>query len=196
MAKAWQEERKEKTKAAILEAAARMLRGQGMRGTSVAKLMSEAGLTVGGFYAHFRSKEQLILESFRAMMAANTARLEALPPGRLQRVKLFVTWYLSREHRDTPETGCPILPLVYEAGSGSQDFRRKFAKEIEATFKTRTKQLDLSPGEESMDQVLATFSTLLGAQLLARATRGTPLSDQVLDAALKSLAKQLDGEKA
>jgi TetR/AcrR family transcriptional repressor of nem operon len=188
MAQAWQTEQKNRTKHLILAAAAKLLRGQGMRGTSVAKLMQEAGLTVGGFYAHFRSKEALILEAFRAMMQKSAERIDALPTDPRERVKHFYSYYLSQEHRDSPETGCPIIPLVFEAGAGNAAFRKKFSEELEKTFKARAKQFQLDP--ESEKQMLVHFATLLGAQLLARATRGTKLSDQVLGATLKSMLEK------
>ena len=177
MGYAWQAEQKVETKARILRASSRLLFRRGLRGTSVSKLMKEAGLTVGGFYAHFRSKEELILESFRAMMKATQESLKRLPePGRRATFRAF---YLSHRHRDEPESGCPVLALAFEAAGQSASFRRKFSAEMSLALKEREAILGVGL---SRPELLREYAALVGAQLLARATKGTELSDEILAA--------------
>jgi TetR/AcrR family transcriptional regulator, transcriptional repressor for nem operon len=178
MGKPWQKERKLHSRARIVGAASRLLFSRGLHGTSVGRLMKEAGLTVGGFYAHFRSKEELVLESFRAMLKATQESLQQLPGP--NRRAAFRAIYLSDRHRDHPESGCPVLALAFETAGQSASFRRKFAAELGRTLTEREK---IFGSHEPRAEVLREYSLLIGAQLLARATAGTPLSDEVLHAA-------------
>lgn len=181
MAQNWQNAQKEKTRQEILAAAATSLRKKGMRASSVAKVMKAAGLTVGGFYAHFRSKDHLVLESFRSLLQATGERIRAIPAeGRWSR---YLSYYLSTEHRDHPEQGCPILPLIFEASSASKEFRFEFTQELESALKQRAEDFPTKTEEE----LLVAYSTMLGAQLLARASRGHPYSEKVLETVLRSM---------
>jgi len=178
MGQPWQKERKLQTRARIVGAASRLLFRRGLHGTSVGRLMKEAGLTVGGFYAHFRSKEELVLESFRAMLNATQESLRQLPGPNRQAA--FRALYLSDHHRDHPESGCPVLALAFETAGQSASFRRKFAAELNRAL---TERENIFTGNEPRAKALREYSLLIGAQLLARATAGTPLSDEILQAA-------------
>src|ERR1700733_2533267 len=122
-------EQKERTQASILESAARLLREKGISGASVADVMKGAGLTVGGFYAHFASKEALVDEVLRRT-AGEMRRwlflgLDAKPVA--ERFETVLRRYLSRTHRDQVATGCPLPAVVGEVASTAGEQRAALA---------------------------------------------------------------------
>lgn len=187
--------RKEVTHDRIVETAARIIRRSGYDGTGVADIMKEAGMTHGGFYAHFASREALLAE------AADRAGAEALAlVGRIvatappeQALQTLLQNYLSRKHLEDVEDGCPLVAL------GSEMPRQ--APEVRRVATRRTKELidfvaRLSPdwGQPGAhEQALVTLSTMVGALLLARAVDDPKLSDALREAALKHLVPADDG---
>src|SRR5215207_79058 len=102
---------KQATKRRIVEAAGRRLKRDGIDGSGVAALMADAGLTNGAFYAHFESKEDLIASAVAEQLREQRERFNALPTDRAG-VEQFVRGYLSVQHRDNPEGGCPSAALL------------------------------------------------------------------------------------
>jgi TetR/AcrR family transcriptional regulator, transcriptional repressor for nem operon len=151
---------------------------------TVADVMAEAGLTHGGFYKRFASKEALVAEAVGQAFAERAAQLDELarredhPRARRD----FVEAYLSPEHRDAPGAGCPAVAFGADVTrtDASGGARQAYAEGIE--FYARWLAGDA--GED-----LAAVSTLVGALVLARATGGTPLSDRILTAAKDSLQR-------
>lgn len=174
----------------ILEHAARLVRERGASGFSVPEVMAAAGLTQGGFYRHFASKDDLLGQ---AAAAAFAARLTALvdvaqtAPDRDAARERFVTDYLSAGHRDDPGDGCASVALASDAGRRDPDdpLRRSYLaglrEMVGALRSLRTGDHDTDEDAES--EVLAEIATLVGAVVLARATAGDDISDRILDAA-------------
>src|SRR2546430_835805 len=106
-------EHKQATRQRIIEAAGRRLKRDGIDGSGVAALMADAGLTNGAFYAHFTSKEDLVASAIADQLRTQYEGLEAVAPGRVG-VEQLVRAYLSPEHRDSPEDGCPSAALLDE----------------------------------------------------------------------------------
>ncbi|QGN32237.1 TetR/AcrR family transcriptional regulator [Microlunatus sp. Gsoil 973] len=152
----------------IVETAARLFRERGIAGVSVADVMAEVGLTHGGFYKHFASKEALVAEAVGQAFEQAGERLTA------ESREDFVRGYLSPEHRDGAGDGCPA------AGFGGDLAHGDFATAVEGY----AQGVDLYARELGS---LADVATLVGALVLARATAGTAVSDRVLEAARKSL---------
>ena len=186
-------EQKQKSHEAILESAATLLRERGIRGSSVMDVMKGAGLTVGGFYGHFESKEHLFTETIRS-----TAR--ALWRGMLQRamndpsrtpMMSVLDRYLSRKHRDNPEVGCPLPSIASEVAREGEPYRGALESELNGFIQ------DLSglvgQGEKAREKALALLALMYGALTLSRAVRGTRLSDEFLEAARKFGAQALEG---
>ncbi|MEV0903082.1 TetR family transcriptional regulator [Actinoplanes sp. NPDC049802] len=165
----------------IVATAARLFRERGIAGVSVADVMGEAGLTHGGFYKHFASKDALVAEAVARAFADQAAASGATgePGGRAA----FLDGYLSPTHRDDPGAGCPTAGFGGDvARSGGGDAARyAYAKGVEG-FARRLG----SDGEPD----LAALSTMVGALILARATAGTALSDRILAAARESLGSR------
>src|SRR5215468_1656858 len=118
-------EQKERTHETILESAARLVRSKGIAGARVADVMKGAGLTVGGFYAHFASKEALVDETLRRTGAELRSRLFARIEEKPEtaRVEVILKRYLSAAHRDERSLGCPLPAVVGEVGTTAPEHR-------------------------------------------------------------------------
>ena len=168
----------------VVRTAARLFRERGVEGVSVADLMSAAGLTHGGFYKQFPSKDALVAEATGRAFRDQRGRLDALEerhPGDHEAARReFVATYLSAQHRDDAGNGCPAAGLGPDvAREGPQGAAHEpYARGVEHFARW------MAGGD---DEDLAAVATMVGALLIARATSGTPLSDRVLAAARESL---------
>ncbi|NRF67398.1 TetR/AcrR family transcriptional regulator [Aquincola sp. S2] len=186
--------RKEATHERIVQAAARAIRRSGYGGTGVADIMKEAGLTHGGFYAHFESRDALLAE---AADRAGAEGVEAL--GRLaaqvppeQAFATLLRAYLSRAHVEQAETGCPVVALGSEMPRQAPEVRRAATRRIKELIDLVGRlQPDWGqPGAH--DQALATLATMVGALTIARAVDDPKLSDAIRHAALAQLGVRRD----
>lgn len=159
----------------IVQVAARMFRERGIAGVSVADVMAEAGLTHGGFYKQFASKEALVAEAVALAFTEQAARIRAAG-SRTE----FIEKYLSPEHRDNPGVGCPT------AGFGGDLARQDPTYPAQDAYHQGVDLYAHWLGDNG-DENLAALSTLVGAMVLARATAGTDLSDRILESARQSL---------
>lgn len=181
-------EQKERTHAAILESACRLLREKGIGGARVQDVMSGAGLTVGGFYAHFASKESLIDATLRRTAAIMRERMfERIEEKPLAaRGEVIVKRYLSAAHRDDPGGGCPFPAIVGEVGTTSPEYAGALSEQIDLFASEVSRHLT---GEGKRGTALALVALMYGGLSLARALRGTDLSDEVLRAC-RAFAKE------
>lgn len=178
-------EQKNRTRAAILASSARLLRARGIVGARVADVMSGAGLTVGGFYAHFASKEALVdatlAETSAAMRASLLVGLEDKPAER--RAEIVVKRYLTARHRDEDEHGCPFPAVTGEIATTAPEHAASLAREIDAMAALLEPLVPSRPGLGARPLSLGVAVLMIGGLTVARATRGTPLSDEVIAAA-------------
>lgn len=174
-------ERKRRSHEAILASAAALMRGRGIRASSVGDVMKGAGLTVGGFYGHFDSKEHLFAETIRCTAGEVWGRLVGAVKGGTpaERARHVLGRYLSRTHRDHPEEGCLLPSVAPEVAREGGDYREALADELAGFVDTLTKAL----GEGRRDDAVAMVALMYGALSLSRAVAGTPLSDELLRAA-------------
>jgi TetR/AcrR family transcriptional repressor of nem operon len=181
-------EQKDRTRQDILASAARLLRERGISGASVAEVMKGAGLTVGGFYAHFGSKDELVGATLRQSMRALWDEMfAAMGPARgAEAVGMLVRRYLSRAHRDHPAEGCPLPAVVGEAPQASPIVREALAEELLRNVERLGERLH---GDQRRARALALVALMYGGLGLARALGGTPLSDEILKAC-RDLARQ------
>ena len=181
---------KEVTHERILDVAARAIRRSGYDGTSVAEIMKEAGLTHGGFYAHFRSREAMLAEAAdRAgaeSVAASTRVVAAAPPE--QALEALLRAYLSTEHVNNAEMGCPIAALGSETPRQVPEVRRAATRRIKEMIDVVARLLPDWGRPGAHESALVTVATAVGALLLARAVDDPKLSDALLAAALKQLS--------
>lgn len=176
-------ERKERSHETILESAAKLLRQRGVAGARVADVMSGAGLTVGGFYAHFASKEALIDDALRRtgnqLRERLFARLDEKPKE--ARAEIVLKRYLSAAHRDEFVSGCPFPAVVGEIGTTAPEHGKVLHEQIEATTEALAEHLP----EAAVPRrylALGLVALMYGGLSLSRALRGTELSDDVLKA--------------
>lgn len=180
---------KEASHERIVSTAARAIRRGGYGGTGVADLMKEAGLTHGAFYAHFDSREAMLAEAAgRACAESAAAAADAVasaPAGRA--LEAMLRAYLSGEHAEHVESGCPLAALGSETQRQAPEVRRVFTRHIKAMTDLLARE---SPGwgqADTHEHALVTMSTMVGALMLARAVDEPALSRRLLDAALKRL---------
>ncbi|WP_233808240.1 TetR/AcrR family transcriptional regulator [Paraburkholderia sp. HP33-1] len=182
--------RKEITHERIVEVAARAIRRSGYDGTGVADIMKEAGLTHGGFYAHFPSREVLLAEAADRAGAEAVALSEqiaaSVPPE--QALPSIVRAYLSKEHREAIETGCPVSALGSEMPRQAPVVRRAATRRIKQMIDVVARQLPDWGQPGAHEQALLTVATMVGTLVLARAVDDPKLSDSFLEAALKKFA--------
>jgi TetR/AcrR family transcriptional repressor of nem operon len=189
-------DQKERTHRDILASAARLLRERGVAGARVADVMAGAGLTVGGFYAHFASKEALIDEALRRtareLREGLFSRLEATPSA--ERAEVVLKRYLSARHRDEPDAGCPFPSITSEIATQHTEHRAVLGEQLEALV---TALEPLMPGRGSPARTVAIGMAALmyGGLSLSRALGPGEQSDEVLRAcrAFGRLALSLSG---
>ena len=175
---------KAKTRARILAAAARRFRERGFEGAGVDDVMHSAGLTPGGFYAHFDSKEALLAETLAAGPGHPGKRLVADLDG-LDGVSLLlevVRRYLSRSHRDDPGGGCALPTLAADVAREGPQARRAFEDYLLGFVRRLESRTPPGPGLAPADRVLATAALFAGGIMLARAVKDGALSDRILRA--------------
>jgi TetR/AcrR family transcriptional repressor of nem operon len=191
-------EKKERSHETILESAASLLRDKGIAGARVADVMKRAGLTVGGFYAHFASKESLIDEAIRRTAAETRARLFGELDGKPEadRITVILKRYLSAAHRDQPERGCPLPAIVGEVGTTAPEHAAALAGEVDTLAAALAAHAPAGPTLSRRTLALGLIGLMYGGLSLARALRGTELSDELLKAcrALGSWAVRGDPE--
>ncbi len=166
----------------IVRDAAERVRAEGLQGAAVVTVMRDNGLTHGGFYKHFESKDDLLVESlregFREITEALVHAAEQSLPG--EAWKAIVRAYLSREHCEQPEHGCPVAALAPELARADKRIKPQIVAEL---VKYKSRMLPLMPGRRTADRELAffaIFSTMIGAVEMARLLPDRAMRDKVL----------------
>lgn len=182
--------RKEATHERIVEVAARAIRRSGYGGTGVADIMKEAGLTHGGFYAHFASRDALLAEAgdrAGAESVALAARVAAAaPPG--QALQAMMAAYLSPQHMAAIETGCPVSALGSEMPRQAPEVRRVATIHIKEMIDLFARQLPDWGQPQAHEQAMALVCALIGTTMMARAVDDPKLSAALCAATLKQFA--------
>ena len=177
-------EHKLETHARIVKRASVRLREKGAHGIGVADLMKDAGLTHGGFYAHFDSREALVIEAFAYAMDRSTERWRKLgeqtPPDK--RLATIVDSYLTTVHRDDPGHGCAVPTLGAEIARESPKTRKAFAAKLEQMVDMLAEQIPALPRKTARKQAMATLATMMGTLVLARIGGNGEFSDEILAA--------------
>jgi TetR/AcrR family transcriptional regulator, transcriptional repressor for nem operon len=183
-------DQKAETRRKILDLAAARLRREGLAGNAVHRLMRDAGLTHGGFYVHFDSKEALDVAALEVAMQSQSNLKSVLraPLSRAERRKQLAARFLSRSHRDDPATGCPLTALLSEVPHGGEGFRSAYAATIAGTLLERQEEMGGTPlGEE-----MAFLALAMGGLALARAMPDRDTSDAILRACRDATALLAD----
>ena len=166
----YEPEHKTRTRERIVRNAARKLRVEGLGGPGVASVMKASGLTVGGFYKHFRTKDELladaIAQSFSEMSEKVRSALQDVPPQ--DRWKEIVRWYLSPEHCNHPGTGCPVATLAPEIARAGLTVRKRTGGLMKELAREWAKFMPGATAKERERNFLLIFSALAGAVAIAR----------------------------
>jgi TetR/AcrR family transcriptional regulator, transcriptional repressor for nem operon len=181
---------KEATHERIVTVAARAIRRSGYDGTGVADIMKEAGLTHGAFYAHFASREAMLAEAAGkacAESAAVVADVVASAPPDMALASMLGA-YLSREHLERVEVGCPLAALGSETSRQAPEVRRVATRHIKEMIDLVARQSPDWGKPGAHERALVTVATMVGALMLARAVDDPGLSDGLREAALKHLS--------
>jgi TetR/AcrR family transcriptional regulator, transcriptional repressor for nem operon len=173
-------EHKQATRQRIIEAAGRRLKRDGIDGSGVAALMADAGLTNGAFYAHFDSKEDLV-----ASAVADQLRQQR-EASRGQSPEEFVRGYLSVEHRDDRESGCPSAALLDEIARSSDAVRRAYTEGQLALIEDAAAQLVPDDPASARVQALCVFALMVGTLQVSRALADQRLADEVLEQGIQN----------
>ena len=182
---------KQATRQRIVDAAGRRFKQDGIDGTGVAALMSDAGLTNGAFYSHFRSKEDLVANVLADQLRAQRQSFESRPSGRAG-LEAFIRSYLSAQHRDQCADGCPSAALLDEIVRRPAPTKRVFTHELTRTMDDIAMRLDPTDVEAARTNALALFGLMLGTLQLARTLTDRHLSDQLLDRGVETALTLLD----
>lgn len=184
--------RKEITHMRIVETAARAIRRSGYDGTGVADIMKEAGLTHGGFYAHFASRDAMLAEAADRAGAETIALLEHLfaEVPQDQALQALIHTYLSNEHMANIETGCTLAALGSEMPRQAPEVRKAATCRIKEMLALIESRLLGTPN--AREKALVMVSTMVGTLLLARAVDDPVLSDAFRQATLKTFDAKND----
>lgn len=178
----------------IVKAAAARMRRDGINGVGVSDLMNEAGLTHGGFYRHFDSRDDLVAEAVECGLAQGSEHALALARrGGMPALNAFIDAYLSESHRDSPETGCAVVALAEDVARAGSRPRSAYARQVGDYIDVLA---GLLPGADPVaDRQRATLilSALVGAVSMARAVDDVELSRQILDQTATALKAEIRG---
>jgi TetR/AcrR family transcriptional repressor of nem operon len=194
----YSKEHKQETHARIVKKASVRLREKGAHGIGVADLMKEAGLTHGGFYAHFDSRDALVIEAFNYAMERSTERwrklAEGIPPDK--RFASIVEAYLTPLHRDDPGHGCAITSLGAEIARESPRTRKAFAAKIEDMIDMMSDHLPDVPRKTARKHAIAALATMMGTLVLSRIAGSGEFSDEVLAAGRETVLARAPAKPA
>jgi len=196
-------EHKQQTRIKVLQAAAKAIRADGPHRIGVASVMAEAGLTHGGFYAHFASKDELVAAAIGQMFDESGRRFQKETQDRTPAEGLiaYVDFYLSKKHRDARGAGCPMAALASEAPRLDEAAREQFAagaRRLTRALAEKLAALDGADGKRSREAE-ATLETsarsivaeLVGALSLARIEPEAKRSDNILAASRQQIKQRL-----
>lgn len=180
------QDHKTETRQGIVDAASKAFRMHGVTGVSVSQIMADAGLTVGGFYRHFESKDELFQEALESSMAETLGVLKR--PGGDSRLE-GVEWlqraaavYLSHAHRNLCETGCPLPALTTEVARQGKGFRQSFGDSLQELVEEIAAHIDPEDPKAGYERAWGFLATLVGSLLLSRGVADDRQAGEILSA--------------
>jgi len=185
---------KQATRQRIIQAAGRRFKRDGIDGSGIATLMADAGLTNGAFYAHFASKQELVATAVADQLRNQRESLGTLAPGRAG-VEQYVREYLSVQHRDNPDDGCPSAALLDEIGRCTQATKRAYTDGLLAMVDDIAARLAPEDPPSARAKTLSVFALMVGTLQLSRALADRQLADQVLEQGIHNALALLDAEQ-
>lgn len=173
-------EQKQATRRRIVEAAGRRFKQDGIDGSGITTLMRDAGLTNGAFYAHFASKDDLVAAAVADQLQNQAASFSTFAPD-WAGLEQFVRSYLSIEHRDNPQGGCPSAALLDEVGRFPDAAKHAYTDGVLVVVDAIAARLAPDDPESARVQVLSVFGLMAGTIQLSRALADRRLADEILE---------------
>ena len=181
----YSESHKQETREKVLKLAAKALREKGPDRVGVAEVMAAARLTHGGFYAHFKSKDDFLAETLKEVFAHSAARMKKvvgdLPPK--EALAAYINFYVSKPHRDHAGAGCPIVALNSDLPRQPKKFRAEFDAGVRRLLAKLAEWIGAIGLPEPDKQAAALLSAMMGAVALSRAVSDESLADELLSSA-------------
>lgn len=189
----YSEEHKAETHQRLLGVASAALRKSGPDGLSVAETMRAAGLTHGGFYAHFKSKDALLTETLAYVFAEMSVLWDRRTAGLAPRAALekFIDQYVSERHRDHPADGCPVVALNSDLPRQSKKFRSAFDKGVKAMQIRLSARLEAAGVQDHDTLAPALLAIMVGAVALSRTLSDKAQSDELLATTRETIKSRL-----
>ncbi len=186
-------EHKQRTRERVLKEAARAIRAEGPHRIAVAGVMARAGLTHGGFYAHFKSKDDLVAAAIDEMFKDASARFFIAVEGVSPQMGLvrYINFYLSRNHRDMRGTGCPVVALSADLPRMEGLAQARYGQGVAALTAKLEGQLIAIGHNDAAGVARSLVAELVGALSLARAVGDLAQSDQILETSRRALKQRL-----
>lgn len=185
-------DQKQTTRDRVLKVAARQMRERGPERIALASVMADAGLTHGGFYAHFASKDDFLRATVERMFADSPfamLRNQDQPPS--ETLTQFVDFYLSPDHRDTREGGCPLPFLTADAPRLPADIRERLAAGTRTMTKHVAQHLAALGHLDAESEASSCVAEIIGAMVLARAEPDRSRSDAILTRSRSAILRRL-----
>jgi TetR/AcrR family transcriptional regulator, transcriptional repressor for nem operon len=172
----------------ILEVATRLFRERGIDGIGVAELMKAAGLTHGGFYGHFKSKEDLVAQACaRAVLRMRQNWTNVIDQATGDPVEALAATYLTPKHRDATGRGCPMAAIGSEIARQGPEVRRAFTDELRPFLDYLSRMVHGNSNSLRRQKALATYAGLVGALIVSRAVDDPVLSNEILSAVASTM---------
>lgn len=173
----------------VINVASKLFREHGFNGIGLSNLMKGAGLTQGGFYKQFSSKDDLIVKASASALENSNNRWADLIAGSSDPLRELLSFYLSAAHLQERAEGCVIASLAPDAARHSPALRQTFQSGIEDHLELLDGLVSAGAGEDARERSMVTLSTMVGALVMARAVDDEEMSNQFLTAALNELLK-------
>jgi TetR/AcrR family transcriptional regulator, transcriptional repressor for nem operon len=186
---------KQATRHRIIATAGRRFKRDGIDGSGIATLMADAGLTNGAFYAHFASKEDLVATTLAEQLRDQHEGFSALAPGRAG-VEQYVRDYLSVQHRDNPDDGCPSAALLDEIGRCTDTTKQAYTDGVLAMIDDVAARLAPDDPPSARVKTLSVFALMIGTLQLSRALADPHLADAVLEQGIHNALALLGAERS
>ena len=183
------EDHKQATRAKVLKAASRVIRQNGPDRVAVAGVMAEVGLTHGGFYAHFESKDDLLAQAIGQMFVDSADKFSNVTGDRspAEGLRRYFDFYLGADHRDQRDRGCPLPALAADLPRLPAASREIYGRGVAGLASKLEDRMAAAGLDKPETLALSVLSELVGAVALARAVTDREQSDAILSAARESI---------
>ncbi|MEU8105639.1 TetR/AcrR family transcriptional regulator [Nonomuraea muscovyensis] len=189
-------EHKQATRQRIIETAGRRFKRDGIDGSGISTLMADAGLTNGAFYTHFASKDDLVATAVADQLRAQYANvIEQAAPG-IAGVEQIVRRYLSPQHRDSPDDGCPSAALLDEIGRCADETKQAYTDGVLVVIDGIAARLAPADPRSAHTRILSVYAMMVGTLQLSRALADRRLSDELLEEGIRNALTLLSAQES